>query len=162
MFFQLEDSIRKAFECSMSITRSTEEARRNRQILGVLKIASNSDGHQHDLDGFAPYLEVYHLGTDKFLRNHSLEEPHDYELVIKAISTIVGGWPGIEKAGACDILAKEYHQRLSSMPDPEEIYNDAIDLGLRLWLMVDCSETWTTGTPWIWPEGKTIHTYVDA
>ncbi|CZT17658.1 uncharacterized protein RCC_03495 [Ramularia collo-cygni] len=48
------------------------------------------------------------------------------------------------------------------MPDPGEIYDDAMDLGLRLWLMVDCSWIQTTGTPWIWPEGMTIQTYVAA
>jgi len=150
----------------MEFPSSDDESERSKkmkgELLDLLVQNTNSPHERKDPTKYERMLELYGDGL-----SHAAESPNIgtnavefHEVVVTALRLCAKGWPLATKqevrAGLVAERERDQRTQLSN-----QAIDQAIDFGLRTWLMFDCSPVVTVGKVWRWPKDMSICAFVE-
>lgn len=153
----------------MEFPSNDEESEQSRkmkeQLLDLLVQDIDPPGERRDPCEYERMLKLYNDGLSLAPRSEriGLSAVNFHEVVITALRLCAKGWPSATRqkvrAGFVPLAAERERDQRATISS--HAIDQAIDFGLRTWLMFDCSRLGTTGKPWRWPEGTSISTFVE-
>jgi hypothetical protein len=112
-----------------------------------------------------PLLELYEKGLRSGKVQSLCEADEFHKVVMEAMRLCAQGWPSTTKEDIKNGLAHNDNAFEADFLDPQtrlSISELAIDLGLRMWLMLDCCDLDTPGRSWNWPSNMSLSDFVKA
>jgi hypothetical protein len=153
-----------------SSDKESEQSRKMKEeLLNLLVRDVDPPNGSRNLSGYDRILKTYSDGLSNAERNKRIGTSADefHAAVITALRICAKGWPSTTRQEVGEGIDAEVksssdgrQRNLPGQLSPHAI-EQAIDFGLRTWLMFDCSRLDTAGKTWRWPKDMSIFAFVE-